>query len=400
MKKLLNVIVLAAMVAGAYYGLEFFRKQKAEEVKPEIIRPVKTVTLGKGEEGVWRYYGTLQGGKRVDLSFRVSGPLKQILVDKGASVKKNDLLATLDPRDFQTQLKQAQSNQAQAQAQYNDAQTNFKRYENLYKQKAVSKSQYDTQKTQVDVARSALNAAAAQTAAIRDSLKDTELRAPFDGVIADRMVENFQDVTAKQPIFSLQDIATLDIVFNVPDSDVIWSSQAAAAKAEANGSDIEKVKTADLYVIQARFDALPDRAFPLTIKEFVMQADPNTNTFPVTASMPQQKDVALLPGMAATVEILPKDANVTTAAFIVPATALIHETKSRGMGANFVWLYKAAFGEETGEVRRVAVTTGLPRNDGSVEISGAALTNGDRVVTAGAHLLREGQKVRLMDIQQ
>ena len=140
MKKLLNVIVLAAMVAGAYYGLEIFRKQKVEEARPEIVRPVKTVLLSSSEKGVWRYYGTLQGGKRVELSFRVSGPIKQILVDKGASVKKGDLLATLDPRDFQTQLKQAQSAQAQAQAQYNDAQTNFKRYENLYKQRAVSKS--------------------------------------------------------------------------------------------------------------------------------------------------------------------------------------------------------------------------------------------------------------------
>ncbi len=399
MKKLLNVIVLAAMVAGAYYGLEFFRKQKADEAKPEIIRPVKTVTLGKGEGGVWRYYGTLQGGKRVELSFRVSGPLKQILVDKGASVKKNDLLATLDPRDFQTQLKQAQSNQAQAQAQYNDAQTNFKRYENLYKQKAVSKSQYDTQKTQVDVARSALNAAAAQTAAIRDSLKDTELRAPFDGVIADRMVENFQDVTAKQPIFSLQDLATLDIVFNVPDSDVIWASQVQAANEEAE-KEAGKAPNGDHFTIQARFDAMPERVFPLKIKEFVLQADPNTNTFPLTATMPQQKDVALLPGMAATVEIIPKNMKETGSAFIVPATALIHESKSQGKGANFVWLYKAAFGEETGEVRRVAVNTGMPRNDGSVEISGAALTNGDRVVTAGAHLLKEGQKVRLMDNQQ
>ena len=399
MKKLLNVIVLAAMVAGAYYGLEFFRKQKADEAKPEIIRPVKTVTLGKGEGGVWRYYGTLQGGKRVELSFRVSGPLKQILVDKGASVKKNDLLATLDPRDFQTQLKQAQSNQAQAQAQYNDAQTNFKRYENLYKQKAVSKSQYDAQKTQVDVARSALNAAAAQTAAIRDSLKDTELRAPFDGVIADRMVENFQDITAKQPIFSLQDLATLDIVFNVPDSDVIWASQVQAANEEAE-KEARKAPNGDHFTIQARFDAMPERVFPLKIKEFVLQADPNTNTFPLTATMPQQKDVALLPGMAATVEIIPKNMKETGSAFIVPATALIHESKSQGKGANFVWLYKAAFGEETGEVRRVAVNTGMPRNDGSVEISGAALTNGDRVVTAGAHLLKEGQKVRLMDNQQ
>ncbi|MBR1671865.1 MAG: efflux RND transporter periplasmic adaptor subunit [Fretibacterium sp.] len=397
MKKLLNVIVLAAMVAGAYYGLEFFRKQKVEEVRPEIIRPVKTVTLsGNGGEGVWRYYGTLQGGKRVELSFRVSGPIKQILVDKGASVKKGDLLATLDPRDFQTQLKQAQSNQAQAQAQYNDAQTNFKRYENLYKQRAVSKSQYDTQKTQVDVARSALNAAAAQTAAIRDSLKDTELRAPFDGVIADRMVENFQDVTAKQPIFSLQDISTLEVVFNVPDNDVIWASQAHAAR---EGSPTEQYGTGEgqdnpskQFTIQARFDAIPDRAFPLTPKEFVLQADPNTNTFPVTATMPQQKDIAFLPGMTATVEVIAKDAKTEGSSYLVPATALLNEGEN-----NFVWLCGPAPGGPNSEVHRVPVTPGLPRNDGSLEISGAQLHSGQRVVVAGAHLLREGQKVRLME---
>ena len=392
MKKLLNVIVLAAVVAGAYYGLEIFRKQKAEEARPEIIRPVKTVTLaGNGGGGVWRYYGTLQGGRRVELSFRVSGPIKQILVDKGAEVKKNDLLATLDPRDFQTQLKQAQSAQAQAQAQYNDAQTNFKRYENLYKQRAVSKAQYDTQKTQVDVARSALNAAVAQTAAVRDSLKDTELRAPFDGVIAGRMVENFQDVTAKQPIFSLQDISTLEVVFNVPDNDIIWGSSSARSKEERE----------EAVSLVARFDALPDRAFPLTLKEFTIQADANTNTFPVTATMPQQKDVALLPGMAATVEMTVKGAAVSEdISFLVPATALVHETRSKAKSANFVWLYKAIPGEDTGEVRRVSVVTGQPHNDGSIEISGAALAGGDRVITAGAHLLREGQRVRLMDTRQ
>ena len=113
------------------------------------------------------------------------------------------MLATLDTRDFQTQLRQAESSQAQAAAQYKDAVANFRRYENLYKQSVVSKAQYDTFKTQVDVTLSVLNAAKAQTAAVRDSLKDTSLKAPFD--------------------------------------------------------------------------ALPDRVFPLKIKEFVIQADPNTN---------------------------------------------------------------------------------------------------------------------------
>ena len=165
MKKLIDVLILVCLVVGGYYGLEVYRKQTTEVEKPEVIRPVKTVTLtNNGKGGIWSYYGTLQGGKRVDLSFRVSGPIKNILVDKGASVKKNELLATIDPRDFQTQLKQAKSSQAQAQAEYENAQANFKRYESLYKQKVIAKAQYDSYKTQVDVTKSALDSAAARTA--------------------------------------------------------------------------------------------------------------------------------------------------------------------------------------------------------------------------------------------
>ena len=389
MKRLFNILVLAAVVFGAYRALEIFRKQKGEAPKAEVVRPVKTVALaGGGTGGVWRYYGTLQGGRRVELSFRVSGPLKEVLVDRGASVKRGDLLATLDPRDFQTLLRQAQSNQSQAQAQFKDAEANFARYENLYKQKVVPKATYDTYKTQVEVARSALNAAAAQTASMRDSLKDTELRAPFDGVIADRMVENFEDVTAKQPIVSLQDISTLEIVFNVPDNDVIWAS-----KTTGTASSIESRAS-----IQARFDAIPDQAFPLKVKEFVIQADPNTNTFPITATMPQQQDFALLPGMAATVEVViepdepaPEDGGLS---FLVPATALIGYGGGGSEGTRSVWRY------EEGQVRRVSVSTGAPRNDGAIEISGPALRVGDQIIVAGANLLREGQRVRLMPAAQ
>ena len=372
MKKILNVIILAALVVGAYYALETFKANQPEEAKPEIIRPVKTVTLhGNDGSGVWHYYGTLQGGRRVNLSFRVSGPVKNIRFDKGAKVKKGDILATLDTRDFQTQLRQAQSSQAQAQAQYNDAVANFRRYENLYKQKVVSKSQYDTYKTQVDVTLAALNAAKANVSSVRDSLKDTNLRAPFDGVIADRMVENFQEVTARQTIFSLQDISTLEIVFNVPDNDILWASSAAE----------------HLASVTARFDALPDRTFPLKLKEFVMQADPNTNTFPVTAVMPQVRDVFLLPGMAATVEVATHGSKSEAAAFIVPMTALINQAGAR---ENFVWVFR------DGAVRRASVTTGLPHNNGSIEIAGD-IHSGEQIVIAGAHLLREGQKVRLMN---
>lgn len=374
MKRLIEIIVLAGLIFGAYKGLEFMRSNKAEVPQKEVIRPVKTVTLrSNGKGGLWQYYGTLQGGRRVDLSFRVSGPVRSIKVDKGASVRKGQLIATLDPRDYQTQLKQAQARQAQAQAQYENAKADFKRYENLYKQKVVPKSTYDTYKTQMDVALSSLNVAKASTTAVRDSLKDTELRAPFDGVIVDRMVESFQDVTAKQTIFILQDISMLEIVFNVPDTDVIWASKWAS---ESNASAPASVR--------AKFDAMPDRSFPLTIKEFVLQADRNTNTFPVTAVMPQQKGIALLPGMTATVEVEIMDSEGGEKVFTVPQTAIV----TNGDKA-YVWRY------ENNVVKRVSVRQNTPRSNGFIDISSEELKDGNIIVVAGAHLLHEGQKVRL-----
>lgn len=377
MKRLIEIIILVGLVFGAYKGLEFMRSQETEVPQKEVIRPVKTVTLrSNGKGGLWQYYGTLQGGRRVDLSFRVSGPLRSVNVDRGASVKKGQLLATLDPRDYQTQLKQAQSNQAQAQAQYENAEANFKRYENLYKRKVVPKSTYDTYKTEMNVARSALNVAKGTTTAVRDSLKDTELRAPFDGVIVDRLVENFQDVNASQTIFILQDISMLEIVFNIPENDIIWASKAAAADAAADKSSP--------LLVRAKFDAIPGKSFPLTFKEFVLQADRNTNTFPVTGVMPKQENVALLPGMNATVEVELPDTENGEKVFTVPQTAVVTSGDK-----TYVWRCN------NNVVERVSVTQNTPHNNGFIEISSEQLQDGNIIVVAGAHLLHEGQKVRM-----
>ena len=375
MKKFINALVLIAVIAGIYYALELVRKNDNQVTKAEVIRPVKTISIrSRGKGGVWNYYGTLQGGRRVDLSFRVSGPINSIKVDRGTRVKKGALLASLDPRDYQNRLKQARSTHAQAQAQYNDAEANFKRYENLYKERVVPKSTYDTYKTQMDVASSALSAAKASMEIVQDSLKDTELRAPFDGVIVDRLVENFQDVTAKQTIFRLQDLSSLEIVFNVPENDILWASKAG--------------RNPD--VILAKFDAIPDKTFPLALKEVILQADRSTNSFAFTASMPKQDGIPLLPGMSAVVEMEYYDDQVSDEdlLYIVPETAIVSDET---MGEYFVWRY------ENGAVRRVAVNSGMPRNNGSIEISGASLMNGDNIIVAGAHLLHEGQRVRLME---
>ena len=176
-------------------------------------------------------------------------------------------------------------------------------------------------KTQVDVTRSAVNAANANLKSARDALNDTELRAPFDGIIADRRVENFQDIAAKQTIFSLQDLSTLEIVFNIPDNDILL----APIPSYSSFKDMMR-DSANLFTLNARFEAVPDKVFPLTLKEVATQATA-ANTYPVTATMPHQGGFRLLPGMAVNVEVnfTGGGSGQSENKYFVPSTAILNE---------------------------------------------------------------------------
>ena len=383
MKRFIEILTGVLILAGVCYGLNTFREKNFSEPEPEIIRPVRAIKLQGGNSDFKRkYFGVVQGGKRADLSFRVPGTLRNINVEKGEQVKKGQLLATLDPRDFNTRISQAQSSLSQAQAQYKNAQADFKRYENLYKQKVIAKAQYDTYKTQVDVTKSAVNAANANLKSARDALRDTELRAPFDGIISDRTVENFQDIAAKQTIFNLQDFSTLEIVFNIPDNDVLT----APVPQVRNLGDLQA--HADLFTLEAKFEAIPDKIFPLTLKEVATQASA-ANTYPVTAVMPKLDYVRALPGMAVTVEMNFKNENENSKSeniFTVPSTAILNEGEK-----NFVWKFA------NNAVSKIPVNVGAINNNAQVEIEGKNLNGGDIIVTAGVYFLREGQHVRLLE---
>lgn len=382
MKTIIKIILGIAVVAGICYGLNEFRQTRESEPKPEIVRPVRTITLTSGRESFTRrYFGTVQGSRRADLSFRVSGTLNSINIENGAQVRRGTLLAALDPRDFNTRISQAQSSLSQAQAQYKNAEADFRRYENLYRQKVIARSQYDTFKTQVDVAKSAVDSAQANLKAARDSLRDTELRAPFDGVIASRTVENFQDVTAKQTIFTLQDLSSLEIVFNIPDNDVLT----APVPSVHNINDLKS--HAKEFTLSAHFDAIPGKIFPIAIKEISTQAS-SSNTYPVTAVMTPPNNIRILPGMSVAVDVnFGGGREIAEDKFSVPVTAVRNE----GSGNSYIWRYNA------GQVSRVPVKTGQIHDGGYIDIEGETLSGGDVIVTAGVYFLHEGQRVRLME---
>lgn len=339
-----------------FAGLAFFMAACGKKEEPparEVVRPVKIMTIASGMGSVGLSLpGEVRASKRVDLAFQVAGPLTQLPVEEGQEVKKGELIARILPRDYITNLEKAKAQALEAEQQYT-------RYKDLYIRKQVSKAEFDRYRSARDVAR-------AQQKAAQDALNDTYLKVPFSGVIAVRYVENFEEVQAKQPIVSLQDISQIEILINVPET--VMATIKAGEKPE----------------VFALFETAPGQQFPLTLKEFSTQADPQTQTYQVVLLMPQPDTVHILPGMTATVVGTRKSAKDEP--IILPAIAVMEDTG----GNAYVWI----FNEKDETVQKRKVTVGRMTGSANINILDGLL-GGEKVVTSGLTKLRQGMKVRI-----
>jgi RND family efflux transporter MFP subunit len=347
-KRVLFVLMLSVALVGC-------SKEQAPEPEP-VVRPLKTIVIGGGGGAMRTYPGRVDASERVDLSFRVGGPLIELPIDKGQDVSARDVLARIDPRDYVIRIQEAR-------AQFVKADADFTRFQTLYEREAASLADLELARSQRDVAQARLEDAHANHG-------DTYLRAPFDGVIADIYVDNFEKVQPNQPVLSLIDLRSIDIVVDLPEFAVARASRATTIK------------------LTGSFDVAPGQVFPLTFKEIAAQADPRTQTYEVTLTMPQPEGVNILPGMTARVEAVitgledADDVPVTIPSIaVVPADA----------GGQFVWVVD----ESTMTVSRRDVEIGEVTGEREIYVlSGLAI--GDRIAVAGVHQLREGMKVRLM----
>ena len=319
-------------------------------------RPVKTFVVGgEGERVKRRFPGRVDAKKRADLAFRVSGTLMELPVKEGDSVAEGQVLARLDPETFETVIKNRE-------AIYNRVRADYNRAKELIEDGYISRSDYDRLESEYRQASAALQEA-------RLELSYTELSAPFAGVIARRLTQNFEAVQVQQPILQLRDLDMLEIRFGVPEIIV---------------RDLAEVQGADVSV-SAEFEA-SEQSFPLTFREFASTADPATQTFEAIYTMPRPENLEVLPGMTVTVVadltlILTQDS-----IYSVPVTAVIGDA---ALGAQ-VWVVD----EESMTVSPRAVSIG--RLTGSqIEILDG-LVPGERVVQAGTGYLTAGMKVALL----
>ncbi len=327
----------------------------------EVVRPVKSFLIeSTADSGSRTFPARIDAGRRAELSFRVSGMLKQLPVKEGDRMEAGQLVASLDPKDLQLIVNDRK-------ARFDKAERNFSRAKELIKKGNISKMDYDKLEAEYKSAEASLQSA-------QQDLAYTRLTAPFSGIIAKRHIETFEEVQAKQPIVDLQDISELEVKFDVPESLL------RGLKTEGDGSTKDKV------VVTAAFEGLPGKSFPLTFREITTRADERTQTFQATYVMPELESATILPGMTATVTLDISRFDSGDLPHTVPASAIVGDYKLDPQA----WVI-----EETAmTVKPRTVKVGRLLGEQIEVLEG--LQAGDRIVTAGTPFLVEGMKVRLM----
>ena len=345
------------MTVAAFFAILILGgcEKKQDAAPKEVVRPVKVITVtDSGGNLSMTFPGRTRANRRVDLSFKVPGPLVELPVEEGQAVKKGALIARILPRDFKLNLDQAKATAINAQRQYD-------RYKELYVRRQVSKADFDRYKANRDVA-------AAQLEDAKNALKDTYLRAPFNGVVAKRHVENFQEVQAKQPIVFFQDNSKIEILVDAPETVIANLKQ---------DRHLESVAT---------FAAVPGKEFPLSLKEYSTEADPQTQTYQVVLVMDRPEGINILPGMTATVSGRETGTEDTVARIVIPAIAVLENAE----GKSFVWILD----KEAMTVTQKDVVPGEMTGSNSIHVR-EGLAGGEVIVTSGLTKLREGMKVSI-----
>ncbi len=402
-------LVLASLAAGC---------SSQPPDAPDPVRPVKTVVVSAGGEPHIRTFpGKAEAPKKVELAFQVSGLLVDFPVKEGQKIKKGDLVARLRQEDFEIRLKVVKSQLDKARAnlqalragarpeerarletqvraalaQLVKSRSDYDRAAQLLRGNAIARADYDrhlaayrkaredheaaertleqglvAREEDVQAKEAAVRGLEAQVVEAKLHLDDATLRAPYDGVIAQRFVKANQTVKAKQPIVQFQDVEEIDVAVDVPE---------AIMAADLRAADVER--------IVAEFTAAPGIQFPVQIREVAQKADPVTQTFRVRVTMQSPTEVKILPGMSATVTLTYRRARVLGDRILVPSTAVFKESQ----GGQIVWVIGA---DDT--ARRRPVKLGEASGD-RIEIT-EGLDPGDRIAVAGVTFLREGMKVR------
>lgn len=322
-----------------------------EEKEPEtVVRKVKVTTPQLlGDINSRTFAGVIKEASQVNLSFRVAGPIKKIYVKEGDYVKKGQLIAEIDPRDYKTQV---DANKAQ----YEQMKSEYERLTKLNERKSVADNDYEK-------AVAGEKMLAVQLKHAEDQLNDTKLFAPFSGYIQSVKYDEKEIVNTGMTIATLLDLNSYSIEIEIP---------------------------ASFYILKNKFvnyscqqPQISDTDYPLTLSGYQVKAN-NNQLYSMKFKLNPKDNKLLAPGMSVIVKINFKNDNDDS--ITIPINSIFNKE-----GQTYVWL----FDPETSTVNLKEVVTDGLSGDGRIRIV-SGLTEKDTIVVAGVNSLHENEKVNLL----
>lgn len=352
---------LAAALAGALLA-----GCSKPEPAPEPMRSVKLVTVGASAlHAQLEYAGEVRARVESRLGFRVAGKIAERQAELGQRVRAGQVLAQLDPRDYQLATEAARAQVAAARTQRDLAAADLQRYAALKAQNFISGAELERREASAKSAQATLDQAQAQLASQGNQAAYTRLLADAAGVVTGVDAEPGQVVAAGTPVVRIAQDGPRDVVFAVPEDKVaaLRVGQPVQVRVWAGG------------------EALAGR-----VREVAASADAVTRTFQVKVAI----DGADVPPLGSTAYVTPQAlSREGTQALKLPTTALRQEGQQTA-----VWLFDPA----TSTVRSQPVQVATA--DGNDVVIAAGLAPGQQVVATGVHVLAPGQKVTVYQSKQ
>jgi len=348
------VIILLGVVLGGIFGYKYYQSGQMQEQMSQPEAPTK-ISAVKSQTESWtpliKAVGSIEAINGIEIANEVPGVVETINFESGDTAAKGDVLIRLN-----AEIDEAALRTRRAEAQL--AEQEYKRLSDLLPKRAISQSKFDEAKANFDAARARVNEAEAQ-------LSKKVIRAPFDGKLGLRMVDQGEYIATGTSIVEINMLNPIYADFTLSEKDLPLIS---------NG-----------YEVIATVAAIPDQTFKGRVSAINTSVNPQTRTVRVRATL-DNTDELLRPGMFATINTRqPEDRQVIT----VPRTAISYNTYG-----DYVYVVTE---NDDGQlvVDRRTVESGDVR-DGQVAVT-RGLEAGEQVVSKGLLRLRAGQTVTVMD---
>jgi len=353
----IGVAIVLAIGAVAVFRVTQAKKEEKKdapvvlEFTPADVAVVEARELARSIP----FSGSLMPFVQTTVKSKVAGELNKVLVREGQTVAQGQVIAQIDTAVLQMQLDAQLAALEEAKARLSIAQKNRENNLQLLRQKFISQNAFDTTQSTYEGSVANVKSAEAQLRIARRAMDDAEVRAPFAGIVAKKIVNAGEKVTIDSPLFALVDLAVMEIEAPAPASEIpaVKPGQSASFRVDGFGERV--------------FDGKVERINPTT--------DPGSRAITLYISV-RNRDLSLRGGMFAKGQIV---VDKTTPSTVIPASAVRDEA-----GQTYV------FTIENGKIARRAVKIGASEpQQGLVEVH-SGLERGLQVVAARVTGLKAG----------